>query len=92
MTQKIVYGTDTGTYLGLDEAVVLLVPDDVLDLEEYIEEKEWDDIPQEKIALVPLLVDYFVIAMKSEGVSDEVIEKVVVTVAQQKGLAEEYGY
>ena len=37
-----------------------------------------------------LMVDYFVIAMKSEGISDETIGRVVVTVAQQVALDEKY--
>jgi hypothetical protein len=47
--QRIIYGTDTGSIEALDQCVILLIPDDVHDIEMYIEEQGWYAIPQEQI-------------------------------------------
>ena len=80
MQNFIIYGTDTQTVMGLDEAIILVVPNDVDDIEEYIEDHYYSDIPQRSVAPLEDVMDSFVLALRAEGVADDLIGRVLLTV------------
>jgi len=66
---KIIYGTDTESIEDYSQCVVLLIPDDVDDVEEYLDEHHYDDVPQQQIVCWEDIVESLALIMDAEGVS-----------------------
>jgi hypothetical protein len=83
MQNFVIYGTDSQTVLGLDEAVILVLPDGIEtgddDFEDWLEENFYS-VDQRSVAPLEDVMDSFVLALRAEGVADDLIGRVLLTV------------
>lgn len=83
MQNLVIYGTDTQTVLGLDEAVILALPDEVStaddDFEDWLEENFYT-VPQQTVVPLEEIVSSYELALRAAGVPEKVIVSATVTV------------
>ena len=80
--QYIIYGTDTQTVLGLDEAVILLLPDEVNTADDEFEdwlELHYYNLTQRQIAPLEDVYESLALAMGAEGIPVETVASIITT-------------
>lgn len=71
VTTKLIYGTDTGSFEDYGQCVILLIPDDVDDVEEYVAEHNWDDIPQQTVATLEDVEESLMLILAANQIPSE---------------------
>ena len=71
MTTKLIYGTDTGSIEDYGQCVILLVPDDVEDVEEYVADHKWEDIPQQTVATLEDVEESLMLILAANQIPSE---------------------
>jgi hypothetical protein len=73
----IAYGRDTKSIEDWSQIVVLDIPDDVEDVEEYIENEAWDE---KDVVLWNDVLDATTLALVSAGLSAESVVEILATI------------
>ena len=75
---KILFGQDTGSIEDYTQCILIDVPNEVDDVEEWLDENP--DAPFQQIVGVNDAMESFQLAMLSEGISADAVKRIMLTV------------